>query len=199
LRFFKALCFLALLAAALVWSPDNVRAATNSVQAGIGGVNNDTLVGGDGTGTAQITINSVGLALVKQARDLTGTVLPDGADVTQGKVIYFVLYVDNPTLYPAGDVRLTDLLNEAEFTYIPGSIETTVIPTGSTNAAIWSGTWLPLSDDPGAPDDIAAITDSAAPPGRDRLTIGAVAGQANRTLNVPAASLQAIRFRVRVN
>jgi len=71
LRFFKALCLIALLAAALAWGPDNVRAATNSVQAGIGGVNNDTLIGGDGTGAAQITINSAGLALVKQARDLT--------------------------------------------------------------------------------------------------------------------------------
>lgn len=199
MRLFKALCLLALLAAALAWGPDDVRAATNSVQAGIGGVNNDTLINGDGTGAAQITINSVGLALVKQARDLAGAVLPDNADVTSGRVIYFVLCVDNPTLFPAGDLRLTDLLNEAEFTYIPGSIETAVIPAGSTNDAIWNGTWTALSDGPGAPDDIASITDSGGPAGRDRLTIGAVAGQANRTLNIPAASLQAIRFRVRVN
>jgi uncharacterized repeat protein (TIGR01451 family) len=199
LRFFKALCLLALLAAALAWGPDNVRAATNSVQAGIGDVNNDTLTGGDGSGTAQITINAAGLILVKQARDLTGTIVPNGADVTPGRVIYFVLHVNNPTPYPAGDVRLTDLLNETEFTYIPGSIESTIVPAGSTSAAIWSGTWTPLSDDLGAPDDIAAITDSGGPPGRDKLTVGAVAGQANKTLNIPAASLQAIRFRVRVN
>lgn len=199
MRFFKALCIIALLATALAWGPDDVRAATNSVQAGIGGVNNDTLIGGDGTGAAQITINSLVLALVKQARDLTGTVLPDGADVTSGRVIYFVLYVDNPTPYTAGDVKLTDLLNEAEFSYIPGSIETAVIPTGASNAAIWNGTWTPLSDDLGAPDDIASITDSGGPPGRDKLTVGAVAGQANKTLNIPSASLQAIRFKVRVN
>ena len=199
MRFFNAFCLLALLAALLAWGPDPVRAATNSVQAGIGGVNNATLNNGDGTGGAQITINSVGLALVKQARDPDGTVIPNGADVTSGRVLYFVLFVDNPAHYPAGDVRITDLLNEAEFTYIPGSLETAVVATGASSAAVWTGPWTPLSDDPGAPDDIASITDSGGPSGRDRLTIGAVAGQANRTLNIPAASLQAIRFRVRVN
>jgi hypothetical protein len=199
LRLFKVTCFLALLATLLACGPDELRAATSSVQAGIGGVNNDTLIGGDGTGTAQITINSVGLSLVKQARDLTGTVLPNGGDVTPGRVIYFVLYVDNPTSFPAGYIRLTDLLNEAEFTYITGSIETAIVASGSTNAAIWSGSWTAVSDDLGAPDDIAAITDSGGPPGRDRLTIGVVAGQANKVLNIPASSLQAIRFRVRVN
>jgi len=199
LRLFKALGFLALLAALLAWGPDNLRAATNSVQAGIGGVNNGTLSGGDGTGNAQITINPVGLALVKQAFDPAGTPLPNGSDVTPGKVICFVLSINNPTPYPAADVRLTDLLNETEFSYIPGSIETTIVPAGSANAAIWSGTWTRLSDDPGGPDDIASIIDSGGPPGRDKLTIGAVAGQANRILNIPASSLQAIRFRVRVN
>lgn len=199
MRFLKALCSLALLAAALAWSPELVRAATNSVQAGVCGVNNDTLTGGDGTGSAQITVNPVGLALVKQARDLTGTVLSNGATVTQGNVIYFLLYVSNPTPYPAGDIRISDLLNETDFSYLPGSLETTVVPSAATNAQIWNGAWTPLSDDLGAPDDIASITDSGGPPGRDKLTVGAVAGQANRSLNIPAASLQAVRFRVRVN
>lgn len=199
MRYFRALCLIALLAAALAWGPDNVRAATNSIQAGISGVNNATLVNGDGTGGGQIIIITVSLALVKQAYDLTGTLLPNGSDVTSGKAIYFVLHVDNTTAYPAGDIRFTDILNEAEFTYIPGSLETTVVPTGSTNAAIWNGTWTPLSDDLGTPDDIASITDSGGPPGRDRLTVGAVAGQTNKTLNIPATSLRAIRFRVRVN
>ena len=198
MRFLKALCSLALLAAALAWSPDDLRAATNSVQAGVGGVNNDTLIGGDGTGSAQITLNPVGLALVKQARDLTGTLLPNGADITQGNTIYFVLYVINPTSYPAGDVRISDLLNEAEFSYLPGSLEGTVVPSSALNT-LWSATWKPLSDDLGAPDDIAAMLDSGGPPGRDRLSVGAVAGQANKVLNIPAASLQAIRFKVRVN
>jgi len=198
-RFLKSLFFIALLVALFAGGPDQVRAATNSVQAGIGGVNNDTLIGGDGSGGGQITINSVGLALVKQARDLTGTVLPNGSSVTSGRVIYFVLYVDNPTLYPAADVRISDQLNEAEFTYIPGSMETALVPSGAASAVIWSAAWTALTDDLGAPDDIASNIDSGGPAGRDRLTVGAVAGQANRVLNIPAAALQAIRFRVRVN
>ncbi len=199
MRFFNSLSLIVLLAALLAWGPDSVRAATTSAQAGIGGVNNDTLVNGDGSGGAQITINTVGLSLVKQARDLTGAVIANDADVTSGREIYFVLYVDNHTLFPASDVRLTDLLNETDFTYVAGSIETAVVPTGASNAAIWNGPWTPVSDDLGAPDDIASITDTGGLPCRDKLTVGAVAGQANRTLNIPAASLQAIRFRARVN
>ena len=47
----------------------NIYAATNSATGGFGGINNGTLVGGDGTGRARIEINSVQLALVKEARN----------------------------------------------------------------------------------------------------------------------------------
>ena len=75
----------------------SVFAATNSATGGINGLNNGTLIGGDGTGTAQIEINSLQLALVKEARDIAGTVLAANADVNPGQEIYFVLYVDNIT------------------------------------------------------------------------------------------------------
>lgn len=187
----------------IVWligiGPLQAYAATNSVLGGIGGVNNGTLLYGDGTGEATITINTVDLALVKQARDLTGTVLPDGTTVSPGQTIYFVLYVDNITSYQAGDFRITDLLNETEFTYIPDSLETAVVPTGSNDAAIWAGAWNVLSDVTGGPDDIASITDSGGPAGKDRITIGAVPGQVNQQLLIPASTLRAVRFRVTVN
>lgn len=179
--------------------PHLLSAATNSATGGIGGIDNGTLSGGDGTGTAQITINPVDLALVKQARDLAGIVLPDGASVASGQEIYFVIYVDNATLYQAGNIQIIDLLNESEFTYIPGSLEVTSVPSGSTDAQIWAGTWGPISDDVGSPDDIASITDSNATPGKDNLTIGAVGGQANQKLDIPGTTISAIRFRVRVN
>ncbi len=145
-----------------------------------------------------VTVNSVTLALIKQARDLSGAVLPNGSNVASGQQIYFVLYVDNPTAVSASDIRLTDLLNEAQFTYVPNSIETTAVPTGSNNAAIWGGAWTPLTDGVGAPDDIASITDSGGPPGLDKATIGAVLGQANQVLNIPGNTLWAIRFKVMV-
>jgi len=149
--------------------------------------------------SATITVNSVQLALVKQARDLAGTVLAAGANVAPGQAIYFVLYIDNPTGVPAGDIQITDQLNETEFTYVVNSIETTAVPTGSNDAAIWAGAWSPVTQDVGAPDDIASITDTGGPAGRDRLTVGAVAAQANQQLSISGNTLRAIRFRVTVN
>jgi uncharacterized repeat protein (TIGR01451 family) len=173
--------------------------AINAVTGGVNGINNGTLRCGDGTGTARIEINVSGFALVKQARDLAGNVLPNDSDVVPGEEIYFVLYVDNTTPFTANDLRITDQLDETEFTYIPGSMEMTVVPTGSGDAAIWSGTWAALSDTLGGPDDSASIEDTGGPPGRDRLTAGSVSGQANQVLDIPGNSIRAIRFRVRVN
>ena len=186
----------------LVWGlllfPLPLDAATNSVTGGIGGINNGTLSGGDGTGTGQITINAVDLSLVKQARDLFGNVIPDGSNVNTGQDIYFVLYVDNFTSYSASDIQITDLLDETAFTYIPNSIETALVPTGYNDAAIWAGTWNALTDSVGVPDDVASITDSGGASEVDRLTIGGVSGQVNQIVNISGNSLRAYRFRVTV-
>ena len=195
----KKLSLISLLGWLIIGNPSLTSAATNSVLAGIGGINNGTLSGGDGTGTGQITMNIVNLALVKQARDLAGTVLPGGSNVSSGSQIYFVLYVDNVTGFSAADIRITDLINEAQFTYVPNSLESTSVPSGSGNAAIWAGVWSALTDALGGPDDIASITDTGGPAGLDRVTIGAEAAQANQLLNIPGNTLRAIRFRVTVN
>jgi len=173
--------------------------AVNAVTGGIGGINNGTLRGGDGTGTARITLNVSGLALVKQARDLSGNVLPVNADVVSGQEIWFVLYVDNTSPIPAADLRITDQLNELEFAYIPGTIGMKVVPTGSGDAIIWAGSWNALSDSLGGPDDEASILDTGGPADPDHLTVGSVPGQVNGPLDVPGSSIRAIRFRVRVN
>lgn len=146
-----------------------------------------------------VTVNSVQLALVKQARDLAGAVLAMGANVAPGQTIYFVLFVDNATAVPANDIQITDQLDESAFTYVPNSIEAAVVPTGSNNDAIWAGVWSSLSDAVGAPDDSASITDSGGLAGPDRLTVGAVAVQANQPLNISGNTLRAVRFRVTVN
>lgn len=195
----KSVRFVTLWGWLLAVGPPAALAATNSATGGIGGIDNGTLAGGDGTGTAQITINPVDLALTKQARDLAGAVLPNGANVASGQEIYFVLYVDNVTLHPATDLRIQDLLDESGFTYVIGSLETALVASGSSAAAIWGGVWTPLTDALGAPDDVASVLDTGGPAGRDRLTIGAVVGQANAALTLPGASLRAVRFRVRVN
>ena len=175
----------------LGWSCAAFAATNEAIDPGGGGV---SLVP-----SGPITVNSVQLALNKQARDLAGAVLPGGSNVSSGQNIYFVLYIDNTTGTPASDIRISDFLNETEFTYIPNSIETTLVPSGSNDAAIWAGVWTPLTDVVGTPDDSASITDSGGPAGLDQITVGAETGQVNQTLNIPGNVLQAIRFRVTVN
>jgi len=189
----------AVLGCALLVHPPVAIAADNAALGGVGGIDNGTLLGGDGTGEARISLFAVDLALVKQARDLGGAVLPPGAPVTPGQEVWFVLYVDNPTPVPVDDLRLTDLIDESQFTYVPGSLEQASVPSGSSDAFIWAGSWSPLTDIVGPPDDEGSVTDTRGPAGPDRLTIGAETVQANLTVDLPAATLRAFRLRARVN
>ena len=182
-----------------MFTATSLYAATNSATGGINGLNNGTFIGGDGTGNARIEINSLQLALVKEARDLGGTVLAPGSDVLGGQEIWFVLYIDNPTDALAYRLTVEDLIDETQFTYIAGSLEQTVVASGADAAIRWAGTWTPLTDALGGPDDEASILDTGGPPDADYLTVGDVAGQANQFLQIPANSQWAIRFRVRVN
>ena len=177
----------------------SIYAATNSVTGGFGGINNGTLVGGDGTGRARIEINSVQLALVKEARDLTGAVLAANADVNPGQEIYFVLYVDNITDFAAYRLTIQDAIEETQFTYVADSLETTNVVSGADAATRWAGLWTPQTDALGGPDDEASILDTGGPSDPDLLTVGDVTGQANQFLQIPAQTQWAIRFRVRVD
>jgi uncharacterized repeat protein (TIGR01451 family) len=171
---------------------------TNAALGGIGGLNNGTLSGGDGTGTGRVSFDVVDLGLHKQARNLAGGVLANGANVAAGQEIWFVLYVDNVTLYQAEDLQITDVLNESEFTYIPNSLETATMTSGSSDAAMWTATWTPVTDAVGG-SDRASIVDTGGPPGLDRITIGNVPGQTNLVTPLPGQTRVAVRFRVRVN
>jgi hypothetical protein len=175
----------------LGWPGASFSATNEAVDPGGGGL----LLAPSGS----VTVASTEAELIKQSRDLAGAVLPDGTNVSSGQVIYFVIYVDNGTVAAASDIRITDLINETQFTYILNTLETTVVPAGSNDAAIWAGAWALLTDAVGGPDDIASFTDTAAPAGLDRLTVGAVTGQVNQTLDIPGGSLRAVRFRVTVN
>lgn len=184
---------------ALLSGPLPALGATNAATGGIGGTNNGTLLGGDGTGPAVVTFNVTDLALVKQARDLQGNVLVNGANVVAGQDIFFVLFVDNTTSAPVADLQLTDLLNEAQFTYVPNTLAVATAPSSSSDAAMWAATWNAVTDAPGVPDDVASFVDTGGPGGRDRLTLGSVLAQANQTAVLPPMTRLAIRFRVRVN
>lgn len=190
----RSFSLVALLLAGFLTLDSPARGATNAVLGGIGGFNNGTLAGGDGTGRAQFTVNVVNLALVKEARDLAGQLLPSGAGVAVGQTIYFVLLVDNPT--DADDMFITDSLDETSFAYIPGSLEFTIVPTGTSVLGLWSADWTGLTDAVGAPDDMASAVDSGGGPQADRIAIGALVGQTNLPAQTPASSTYAVRFRV---
>ncbi len=194
IRAFWIAVFLAFL---LGVGPPDVSAGTNRALAGIGGINNGTITGGDGTGAAAVTINTATLALVKQARDLSGNVMPDGSSVPSGQEIFFVFFVDNYTDTPAFNITLIDQIDESQFTYIDGTLATTNVPSGSSDTAIWSGSWTFISQDPGG--DIGSIVDSQSDGNRDRITVGNEPSQPNTQLDIPTGTLQAFRFRVRVN
>ena len=87
-----------LTAGVLLSIPPPVLAADNAALGGIKGIDNGTLIGGDGTGEARLTLFSTDLALVKQARDLSGIVLPDGTDVSSGQEIPSHLSTSPPSL-----------------------------------------------------------------------------------------------------
>ena len=188
----------ALLALAVIAFAPCALAADNAATGGIGGIDNGTLQYGDGSGQARISLFSVDLALVKQARDLSGNVLPDAAPVSPGQDLWFVLSVDNPTSAAATDVRLNDQLDEAAFAYLPGTLEQTVVPSGTSDAGLWAASWTPLSDALGAPDDEASALDTGGPAGVDRISVGAVSGQPNAGVDLPAGSRIAVRLGVRV-
>jgi hypothetical protein len=194
----KAFWIAVFLAFLLGVGPPAASAATNRVFGGIGGINNGTIFGGDGTGAAEITINTTQLALVKQARNLAGNVIPDGSNVASNSTIYFVLYVDNTTDAEAFDVQMRDQLNESWFLYQSGTLETTEVPSGSNDAAIWSGLWSPLFDPQDADACSAINTSGVTNPEPDLITCGSDTTQPNPRMPVPAGTLKAIRFQVEV-
>lgn len=189
----------ALLGWTMALVPLSASAATNRALGGIAGIDNGTFIGGDGSGEAQITLEKTDLSLVKQSRDSTGNVLADGANVTPGQQIWFVLYIDNVTDFPAAGIRISDVLDESAFTYIPDSLQSTTVASGADDATLWASPWVSLTDAVGAPDDIASITDTGGPPDKETLTVGEVSGQQNDPVNIPANTISAVRFRVTVD
>src|SRR5439155_1636117 len=117
-----------------------------------------------------------------------------------------MIYVRNTNGAAAIDVRFQDLLDDSVsgFTYTATSIKRT--PNDATapadtalNATILAAATLAQTDAPGAPDDLGSITDSNANGRLDKLTAGAVTGQANQPLTVLANKTFAVVFSVAKN
>ena len=159
------------------------------------------------------------LALVKQVWDSAGVncLASIPADTTcngsatsvtvpSGITLMVMIYIRNTNGTAANDVRFQDLLDDSAsgFTYTASSIKRT--PNDGTapadtaaNATILAVATMAETDAVGAPDDFASITDSNANGQLDKLTVGAVTGQANQSLSFQANKTFAVAFQVTKN
>lgn len=148
---------------------------------------------------------AVPLIIVKQAWVVNGSApLASPASAAVGSTLVFLIYVKNTTAATATDVRINDLLDETGFQYVVGSLVRTQAATPpadtATDLQIFNatagGTGTVLTD--GVDGDVASGVDTGGLAGIDRITIGAVTGQANGTLNISAHTTFAFRFQVKV-
>jgi len=148
---------------------------------------------------------TTGLAIVKQTWNLNGSA-PLGTSVTAptGATLLFLIYVKNTTAGQVTDVRIIDLLDQAGFDYVSGSLVRTLAASPpadtATDKQIFDatapGTGTPLSDV--VDGDEGSAQDTGPPVGVNTITIGSVSGQANAVLNIDAHTTFAFRFQVKV-
>ena len=182
--------------------------------------NEATDPGGGGvsiTDSGTLTVNSSTLQLVKQVFNAGGSCLASiPADATcnssatsvtvpSGTNLKFLIFVRNDTDVALSDVRIEDLLADtaADFTYVAGSIKRTPMDAtapldtdaiGTIYTAADGGTVM--TDGVGGPDDEASMDISVSP---DRMTVGAVTGQANAAVSVTARRTFAVLFQASKN
>jgi hypothetical protein len=186
--------------------------AAGTVQAtllasGVAGSDSVTATATDAVnGTSEFSANAVtaiALTLVKQAW-LEGGSTPLASPLTApaGSSVVFLIYVRNTATSTVSDVRISDLLDEAAFAYVPGSMVRTSAASPPTDTAtelqIFNatapGTGTPLSDT--LDGDAASALDTNANTAVDRITAGAVAGQANSSLSIGSHATFGVRFKV---
>jgi hypothetical protein len=152
-----------------------------------------------------VTVASISLAIVKQAWLPNGSA-PLGSPVTApaGSTIIFLIYVKNTTAIPVTDTRISDILDQTGFDYVSGSLVRTLAASPPADTATDKqlfdatdpSTGTALSDT--VDGDVGSALDTGAPAGVDRITIGAVTGQANGSLTINAHSAFALRFKVKI-
>jgi len=145
------------------------------------------------------------LAIVKQTWNLNGSA-PLGSPVSApaGATLVFLIYVKNTTAGQVTDVRINDLLDQTGFDYVSGSLVRTLAASPPADTATDKqlfdatdpGTGTALSD--AVDGDAGSAQDTGAPAGVDRITVGAVSGQANGSLTINAHTAFALRFNVKI-
>lgn len=145
------------------------------------------------------------LAIVKQAWEENGSApLASPLAAPVGSTLVFLIYVKNTAVGAISDVRINDSLDETGFQYVAGSLIRTNAATPptdvATDLAIFNatapGTGTNLSEAVDA--DMASGQDTGGLADVDKITVGAVAGQANGSLSIAGQATFAVRFKVRV-
>ena len=180
-------------------------AATNQATDGGGSI---SLIA---SGNVTITVPATATRLVKQVY-VGGTCMASsiaaGADscnggatsivVSAGTAVEFLIYVRNETDVQASDIRFVDDIDDilaTGFTYAGGDLIATT-PIGSleldtaTAADIYTdaktgATAQTDAVDTAGPEDFVSVTDGGDQANLDYVTVGAVGGQVNDTLNIP--------------
>lgn len=173
---------------------------TNSVLGGLEGINNDTLEGGDGAGSALVRLRVIFLSLNKQAHSLEGATekmaidpLPTDAKIVTGQRVYFTLHVDNPTVADLYKLTMQDKLDESAFEYVEGSMQMAITDVGVVPKEEDFKTNLTDNTD----SDVASFSEtSGSPKGKDLFTLGEIPNQKNALVSVQPGKRLTVRFKV---
>ena len=151
-----------------------------------------------------MTTSTPALTIIKQVWEPNGAAPLAAPTAAVGAPLIFLIYVQNSTAIPVVDVRINDLLDESAFDYVPGSLFRTSAASPPTDTATplqiftatASGTGTPLTDSLNG--DVASALTTGGLPAVDRITIGAVTGQANAPLTVAPNSSFGLRYSVKM-
>jgi uncharacterized repeat protein (TIGR01451 family) len=167
--------------------------------------------------SGSVTVTATALQLVKQVYSAAGVCLASSpADPTcsagatsvvvpSSTQLRFVIFVRNTSDVALTDVRIQDLVNDTAgaaggFTYVADTIKIDSSQTDAeTIANIYTavnGVATTQTDQLGGPDDFASMDTTVSP---DRLTVGAVTGQANVAVTVAARRTFAVLFQATKN
>jgi photosystem II stability/assembly factor-like uncharacterized protein len=147
----------------------------------------------------------ISLSIVKQIWEVGGTApLASPITLPQNGRYVFLIYVKNTTAGSVSDIRISDVLDDAAFQYIAGTLhrDDGSLSDAATDLAIFNATKPPGRGGPGismsdaVDGDIASAQDTGGPADVDSITIGTVPAQSNGTLNISGNTTFAIRFEV---
>lgn len=182
---------LAAVVATVLFTPLPALAATNQATGDIAGVDADL------ADSNVFNLSSQALAVVKKAFDASGVAIADGATLARGTTVRFLIYVNNKADAATNDVSLRDVL-AATFQYQAGTLKTSTAVsacallacTGAEEAAIFGDVNATAAKTDAVDADVVSTAGATIDAGNQNV--------ANGVLNIPANSVFALSFTVRL-